>query len=34
LAMYEYGKDRTVDELLMKSALQIETQRFVDDGVE
>lgn len=34
LAMYEYGKDRLVDELVSKSSLQFDIYRFVDDGVE
>ena len=34
LAMYEYGKDRVVDELLARSTFQFDVHRFVDDGVE
>jgi Rab3 GTPase-activating protein regulatory subunit N-terminus len=34
LAMYEYGKDAAVDDLLTKSASMINTPFFVDEGVD
>ena len=34
LSMYEFGKDRFVDELVTKSASSISVQHFCEDGVE
>jgi hypothetical protein len=34
LSVYEFGKDRIVDELITKSAPSISVQHFCDDGVE
>jgi hypothetical protein len=34
LAMYEFGKDRLVDELLTKSATLVKVQRLVNEGVD
>jgi hypothetical protein len=34
LSMYEFGKDRIVDELLTKSASYISVQHFCEDGVD
>lgn len=34
LSMYEYGKDKVVDELVTKSASIISVQHFCEDGVE